>query len=549
MVKKPTLVYQIKITLDHTHPPIWRRILAPANTTLLKLHDILQIVMGWEDYHLHMFTINGTIYSNPANDEYGQMDTEDEGSYKLSQVITQKGQKFKYEYDFGDSWHHTLLVEKILPSQAGVHYPLCLAGKHACPPEDVGGVWGYMNFLEAIRDPSHPDHETYLEWAGEDFDPELFHLEEINTNLRNMGRGRSTEAANHWFIEELDQVEKNIDLRSHWAETLPDDQQSITEALPLRRDVLVLLTYLRDNKVTGTASTGNLPLKAVREICAQFVNPPSLEEVIGTYVFRVRSENDVWPLYFVHVLASVGELAAGGLGRRWVLTDLGQRFLAAPAPQQVWYLFSTWWTKINWAIADPSSMNDFYMQNGFPRLILKNLRDLPVEELHPFEPFADQQFAGANMGFPARDQGKSPDVPAQYRRARGNQAADDFWITTNGKRAAQDTRSRISSTGRLPGHTLRQRSFGCNERSNKWAAMKALAAREEKVWQEVETLLDTGRKIASVYEQATAMLEELEQLSKFQDTLEGFLARLQQLAQKYLTRPSLVRRWKDLGWM
>lgn len=152
MTKKPNQIYQIKVTLDDTHPPIWRRILVPGNSSLLQLHDILQIVMGWEDYHLHMYTIEGLIYGDPADDEYGDLGTINEADYKLSQVIYREGQRFKYEYDFGDSWDHTLLVEKILPPVEGTRYPLCLKGKRACPPEDVGGVWGYENFLEAIND-------------------------------------------------------------------------------------------------------------------------------------------------------------------------------------------------------------------------------------------------------------------------------------------------------------------------------------------------------------------------------------------------------------
>ena len=196
MAKKSTQIYQIKVTLDDTHPPIWRRILVPGNTTLLRLHDILQIVMGWEDYHLHMYNIEGLIYGDPADDEYGDLGTLDEVNYKLSQVIYAEGQRFTYEYDFGDSWDHTLLVEKILPPAEGVRYPLCLKGKRACPPEDVGGVWGYENFMEAIRDPNHAEHEEYLAWVGGEFHPEDFDLEEINTRLRRMGRGRSTEALN-----------------------------------------------------------------------------------------------------------------------------------------------------------------------------------------------------------------------------------------------------------------------------------------------------------------------------------------------------------------
>ncbi|MEW6716680.1 MAG: plasmid pRiA4b ORF-3 family protein [Chloroflexota bacterium] len=404
MAKKPTQIYQIKVTLDDSRPPIWRRILVPGNTTLLKLHDILQIVMGWEDYHLHMYTIEGLIYGDPADDKYGDLGTINEANHKLSQVIHREGQRFSYEYDFGDSWDHTLVVEKILPPQEDVRYPLCLRGKRACPPEDVGGVWGYENFLEAISDPNHDMHEEYLNWIGGDFDPETFDPEEVNTQLRSMGRGRSTEALNAWSAEEDGLVETKINLLSPWPQTLPDDQQAMAEELSLRLDMITLLTYLRDNKVTGTQSTGNLPLKAVHEMCARFVNPPKLEEVVGEHVYRVRSETDVWPLYFRHVLASVGGLIAGGLGRRWKLTPLGERFLAAPSPLQVWLLFANWWTQTNWAIAFPYSFKDGYMPTGFSRLALRHLLELTVGDPVSFEPFVDRIIEDAQLVWPIQDQ-------------------------------------------------------------------------------------------------------------------------------------------------
>jgi hypothetical protein len=404
MTKKPNQIYQIKVTLDNTHPPIWRRILTPGNTTLLKLHDILQIVMGWEDYHLHMYRIEGLIYGNPADDEYGDLGTQDEAKYQLSQVINGEGQQFTYEYDFGDSWNHTLLVEKILPPEEGVRYPLCLKGKRACPPEDVGGVWGYANFLEAIRDPTHDEHEEYLVWIGGEFNPEDFDLEEINTRLRRMGRGRSTEASSAWSVDEDEPMDKKIDLASSWPQTLPDDQRIAAESLPLRRDIIALLTYLRDNKVTGTQSTGNLPLKAVHEICAWFVNPPKLEDDLEEHIYQVHSETEVRPLYFRHVLASVGGLVTGGLGRRWKLTPLGERFLVAPAPQQVWLLFVTWWTRTNWAIASSFGYDDGYLPAGFLRLTLTHLLDLSVDAQVPFEPFADRLIEAAKLVWPIEDQ-------------------------------------------------------------------------------------------------------------------------------------------------
>lgn len=396
MPNQPNQIYQIKVTLDDTHPPIWRRIQVPSYTTLPKLHEILQIVMGWEAYHLHMFTIEGSIYGDPADDEYGDLGTIDEANCKLNKVIYQEGQRLSYEYDFGDSWDHTLLVEKILPPQESIRYPVCLKGKRACPPEDVGGVWGYENFLEAIRNPDHDEHDEYLIWIGGEFDPEAFDLEEVNTQLRSMGRGRSTDALNPWSKYEDDLTAVRFDLDSPWLKKLPEEQRLIAEELPLRRDVVTLLSYLRDNKVTGTQSTGNFPLKAVHEICARFVDPPKLEDG-EDYKYRVRSETEVWPLHFRHILAAVGGLVTGGLSRRWKLTPLGERFLVAPAPLQVWLLLATWWTQTNWAIASPYGFEDGYMPPGFSRLTLKHLLELPLGEPASFERFADRMIEDSRM--------------------------------------------------------------------------------------------------------------------------------------------------------
>lgn len=179
-------VYQLKVTLKNTRPPIWRRVLVPGNVSLEKLHDILQVVMGWEDYHLHQFIVGDTYYGtrDPDAGIWG-MEARSERAARLSQVAPAEKSKFTYEYDFGDSWYHDILVEKITPPEKGVSYPVCIKGKGACPPEDVGGIWGYYAFLEAIKDPSNPEHGDMLEWAGGSFDPEEFDLEGINQALKS----------------------------------------------------------------------------------------------------------------------------------------------------------------------------------------------------------------------------------------------------------------------------------------------------------------------------------------------------------------------------
>jgi hypothetical protein len=179
----PTSIYQIKVTLKDFKPPIWRRVLVPDSISLHSLHKILQIVMGWTNSHLHQFIIGEVYYGDPEDDEYDEM--ENEKRFRLKQFVTRKGFKFIYEYDFGDSWEHIVLMEAILPVEKGKQYPICLDGKRACPPEDIGGVWGYADFLKAFANPKHPDHDDIVEELGEDFDPEFFDLEDVNSILQN----------------------------------------------------------------------------------------------------------------------------------------------------------------------------------------------------------------------------------------------------------------------------------------------------------------------------------------------------------------------------
>jgi hypothetical protein len=175
-------IYQIKVTLRGSRPPIWRRIQVPGDMTLADLHDVIQAVMGWWDYHLHQFIVEETYYGVPHPDY--MMDMVDEGGVRLKEVADE-GSRFLYEYDFGDSWVHVLEVEEVFAPEPGQAYPVCVDGRRAAPPEDVGGVWGYEQYLEAMADPDHPEHEMYREWRG-DFDPEAFDLEEINAALRKL---------------------------------------------------------------------------------------------------------------------------------------------------------------------------------------------------------------------------------------------------------------------------------------------------------------------------------------------------------------------------
>jgi hypothetical protein len=177
-------IYRLKITLDGSQPPVWRQVEVPADVTLDVLHVIVQFAMGWEDYHLHEFIVGEDHYGepDPEYEMFGQS-MKDEVDVTLKEVAPKEGSKVTYIYDFGDGWKHTILVEKILPADPSVEYPICTGGQYACPPEDCGGIGGYAALLEALADPEHPEHDELSEWVGEELDPEAFDLDEINEAL------------------------------------------------------------------------------------------------------------------------------------------------------------------------------------------------------------------------------------------------------------------------------------------------------------------------------------------------------------------------------
>jgi hypothetical protein len=179
--KKTKTIYQLKIALAETRPPIWRRV-QTQDCNLTKLHMVIQRAMGWYGGHLWAFDIDGEQYGeNPWGDS--DMDMLSSRSIKLSQLVDEGVKKFRYTYDFGDNWEHVVTVEKTLDADPTAKYPRCTAGKRACPPEDCGGPWSYDEFLVAISDPKHKEHKELLEWVGGEFDSEKFDLSEVNQQL------------------------------------------------------------------------------------------------------------------------------------------------------------------------------------------------------------------------------------------------------------------------------------------------------------------------------------------------------------------------------
>jgi len=173
-------VYQFRVSLKGAKPPIWRRIQVPGSYTFWDLHSAIQDAMGWDDYHMHAFEIFDpsvgavVVIGGPSGDPDGFGEDIPGWKTAIADYFSPENSEAKYEYDFGDSWMHRVKLDKILPREENLEYPRCIAGKRACPPEDCGGVWGYIDLLEIINDPQHEEHEEMLEWVGEDFDPEDF---------------------------------------------------------------------------------------------------------------------------------------------------------------------------------------------------------------------------------------------------------------------------------------------------------------------------------------------------------------------------------------
>ncbi|MEO6994805.1 MAG: plasmid pRiA4b ORF-3 family protein, partial [Lacunisphaera sp.] len=172
----------------HTKPRIWRVFSVPGNIRLDRLHDAMQAVMGWTNSHLHAFRIGTNEYGQaaPSDTDWQQamsdMITRDESKFTLRDLITAEGDKFHYNYDFGDNWEHEIKVKEILPTAKRLKSAHCHGGKRACPPEDCGGPFGHEELCKALPNPKHPEHDHWKGWIG-DYDPAQFDRDDVNLRL------------------------------------------------------------------------------------------------------------------------------------------------------------------------------------------------------------------------------------------------------------------------------------------------------------------------------------------------------------------------------
>jgi hypothetical protein len=180
-------VYQLRIELQEIEPRIWRTILVPETLTLPRLDRVVQAAMGWTNSHLHAWRIDGKRYGVPDADWDSPGELLDERKVTIGSVLGDRVEEFSYEYDFGDGWEHRVIVEKRLAADPERNaWPMCIAGANACPPEDVGGPPGYMDFVQAMRDPAHEEHLETWRWNGGPFDPNAFSLNDANRAIKRL---------------------------------------------------------------------------------------------------------------------------------------------------------------------------------------------------------------------------------------------------------------------------------------------------------------------------------------------------------------------------
>ena len=196
--EKPAVSYQLQVLLNGSQPPIWRRLQIPGAANLSWLHAVLQVAMGWTNSHLHQFVCGEHMYADPEA-QLGQYEGDPpvlaESKFTVAELLNDIHQGLVYDYDFGDSWEHIVTVEKILPADDPTPATaVCLAGSRACPPEDCGGIGGYVELLRALKNRKHPEHTSMKEWLGRPFDPEAFDVLKANRWLRKLKWPRVTES-------------------------------------------------------------------------------------------------------------------------------------------------------------------------------------------------------------------------------------------------------------------------------------------------------------------------------------------------------------------
>ncbi|WP_151670368.1 plasmid pRiA4b ORF-3 family protein [Nitrincola schmidtii] len=418
-------LYQIHIELEESSPSVWRKLLVPSNLSLDQLHLIIQVTMGWQNCHYHVFqTQEKCCFSDPEALEDGMDSWFDETDVPLSDVLHGKSKYLSYDYDLGDAWSHRITLEKMLPliGQQSADI-LCLNGENACPPEDVGGIEGYKNLITVLEDRSHPDFEEMRDWIGFDhFDPSYFNLAATNTRLQmmltyspllihdeiydNFHSNQSEVDALISTISKKDNVQQQAIIDQFLMDMLEDDLSASGE-LPISPDQLHQLLYhpfdapevitfdpsaatlknspmlaifrvlaeAAQQKGIKLTSRENLPLKVTRQMI--FAIPSCLSYGQSDWNKNIRSEEDVYPVHITRILATISGLCRVQKGTL-LLTAKGRKILESEQWELAFHeLVKALFTEFNWAYVD--SFPELGMIRATSWMTLFLLRDNDLE--------------------------------------------------------------------------------------------------------------------------------------------------------------------------
>ena len=362
MTKRVNNLYQIKVSLIGAQPPIWRRLLIEPDTTFQDIHRIIQLAMGWQVSHLHLFQAqDGRLLGDLAEDEDSMLNVEDESAVAVSSLLTRGGQSLKYEYDFGDSWEHDVKLEKILPGNQEHPLPRCIKAVGQCPPEDVGGLPGFYDFLEAMEEAAHPAHDAAREWrGGEWFDPEYVNLDQINEDLLERHALFAEYANDEPPMAAIDfcglspnQMHELLQNPFNCPAVFKplfnaEAANQVLDTAPVIRMAKVLVAALEGKGIRLT-SKGNLPLKQVQTM----IQAGGEETVFPMGRFRkTRSEEHVLPVILTRVLLELAGFTKTQKGHL-LLKKTAQTRLAKKGWLTFYQdIFSTALSRLNWAWID-----------------------------------------------------------------------------------------------------------------------------------------------------------------------------------------------------
>lgn len=442
-------ILQFKITLQDITPPVWRRIQVPAACTFWDLHVAIQDAMGWQDYHLHLFDVTNPQTGQaehigiPDDEGFDDEDTVPGWERRVSDCLSLDHPRAKYEYDFGDGWQHELLLEEVLPAEEGAAYPRCVAGARACPPEDVGGAWGYEQFLKSIRDPDHEEHEQNLTWVGGAFLPEVFDPGQVSfddpqqrwrqafgdtpgaeENLWQTGPPSSASPADAGLPPTgIDAFEGLSPAQMHELLYAPLDPGSSPMVLntdlpdaafaeaPFPRDCTRYLSMLRERQPLKLTQRGNLPRRFVTELWEAGVLTED-----APWFPDSAPRNEGASLY-LPLISSI--TAHSGLTRKrhgkLALTRKAEAFLdKKPAGELYRHLFEYYATRYNWAHGDRLAPS-WILQGafGFSLLLLQRygreqrLTGFYAERFRHAFPALAREFPGSAWTSPEEEYGRA----------------------------------------------------------------------------------------------------------------------------------------------